>query len=235
MTWKAFGFSVIGLKNKKLGLRCQDSHRVWVDSDMACAVVCDGAGSASYSHVGSSLVCNYALHALRNGMETELIIQNLRDRLNKKAKELNIQLSNLASTFLAVCVNKNEYRYIHIGDGLIAYMKNNGIHVLSKGFRGEYANETIFTTSSDVENYVISGSGYLDESGMTAFYIMSDGMEQAVYDKKRDLFGNFLYKLTNFMQEIDDYRKLKRVIKRKRNIFYQKTFDDFTLAVLKRG
>lgn len=235
MSWKAFGFSVIGSKNKKLGRKCQDSHRVWADTDRACAVVCDGAGSASHSHIGSMIACNYVLHALRKGMETELIIQNLRDKLNKKAKKLNIEFSSLACTLLAVYIDKNEYRYIHVGDGLIACMKNNEIYLLSKGFRGEYANETVFITSSNLENYIIYRSGYLDEDGITAFYVMSDGMEQAVYDKKRNIFGNILYKLTDLMQNAGNYNELKRAIKRKRKIFYERTFDDFSLAILKRG
>lgn len=185
MSWTAFGFSVVGLKNKKLGLKCQDTHRVWAKSDEACAVVCDGAGSASHSYIGSMVVCNYVLYAMQKEIETELIIQNLKDRLKKKAKMLNVEVSSFACTLLTVYVNKDKYRYIHVGDGLIAYMKNNEIQVLSKGFRGEYANETVFVTSNNVENYVNSGSGSMDKSKITAFFLMSDGMEQAVYDRKK--------------------------------------------------
>lgn len=235
MSWKAFGFSVIGLKNKKLGLKCQDAHRVWADNDEACAVVCDGAGSASHSHIGSLIACNYVLNAMRKEMDTELIIQSLRDRLNKKAKMLNVDLSSLACTLLAVYVNRDEYRYIHVGDGLIAYMTNKEIQVLSKGFRGEHANETVFVTSKDVENYINSGSGSLNESEIAAFFVMSDGMEQAVYDKRRNIFGNILYKLSDLLSGKEEHKNLKRAIKRKRNIFYERTFDDFTLTILKRG
>ncbi|MCS6957070.1 MAG: PP2C family serine/threonine-protein phosphatase [Aquificaceae bacterium] len=233
MSLTVFGFSVIGLRNRKLGLKCQDTHRVWADTDRACVVVCDGAGSASHSFIGSLMVCNLVLNAMRKEMETEAIIRNLRERLSKKAKALNIDLSSLACTLLAVYVNKDEYRYIHIGDGLIAYNKDGKIQVLSEGFRGEYANETVFVTSKNVEDYVISGNGSLN--GITTFFVMSDGMEQAVYDRKRNMFGNILYKLVNYMSDTQDLKRLKRFIKRKSNMFYERTFDDFTLAILKRG
>src|SRR5690606_42119695 len=62
---------------------------------------------------------------------------------------LGCTFAELASTFLAVAVSAERFLVVHIGDGVIGYVKNGELRVISAPDNAEFANQTTFVTSPD--------------------------------------------------------------------------------------
>lgn len=238
--WINFSFAARGKSHLSKNEPCQDFVRGFVDYNRACCVLCDGAGSAKYSLSAAASISNYTVNMFaKNGiLPTEIILGNIRGNLEKLAKKKKAEFSEFASTFLAVFVDEDRYKVIHIGDGLIGAIDLDGIKVLSMGYKGEFSNETIFITSPNVERCIFEREGNIVQEGIFGFILMSDGMQQAVFNKSSGKFGEFIFKVYNHIENITEpnyLRKMKLRIKRKgKPIFYQKTFDDFSIGLLRR-
>lgn len=235
MRWEAFCFSMRGRKNKLENKPCQDNVRAWTDGDRACIVLSDGAGSALYSHIGSAVVVNTLVNSYRKNKEIDFkhILQRVEHNLRRKAKKLGVDTRELACTLIAVLIDGERYMLIHVGDGLAACMKEGGeVEAISEGFRGEFAGQTVFINGSLKEEYITTMEGSID--GIRAFYLMSDGMEHLLYDKRRKSFGGFVKKLYEWSLEENKTLLKKRIKKTGRDLFYQKTHDDLSICVLRR-
>lgn len=234
-SWKKFTFSITGKKHKVEGVVCQDAVSSWVNGDRGCVVLADGAGSAKFSRIGALVACNYIKSLFEKGKLKNDFIDLLRKRIKKHAEKREQDIKDFASTLLFIGVERETYKLIHIGDGLIACLYENGsIRVLSEGYKGEYANETVFITSENVENFIIYKSGNWVQEEIRAFFLMSDGMQQVLYQKSTGTFGKALYKIYSWFCAEENLERLKRQIKSQRKIFYQRTYDDLSLCILGR-
>lgn len=246
-SWFGFSFAIRGRKNKLENLPCQDSVRVWFDGNIACAVLSDGAGSAKYSHIASSSAVNSAVvyykKLVRDRINESLldtanrILENIEKNIKRKAQKLEVDIRDFACTFLSVFIKDSQYLVVHIGDGIIACMtEDRNIKLLSTGYRGEFAGETVFLTSSSYKDYMKIIEGDVNQEKIKAFYLMSDGMESVVYSRRENRFGKLLDKLYTLNLEQNDKKQLKRRLKKSgRELFYQKTHDDLSITLLGRN
>jgi len=246
-SWFGFSFAIRGRKNMMENLPCQDSVRTWSDGNVACAVLSDGAGSAIHSYRASNSVVNSAIvyyrRFIENGNDRSLletgrsVLEAVRERIKSKAQKLNTDIKDLACTFLGVFIKDSQYLILHIGDGIVACMMEDGcIKLLSAGYRGEFAGETVFLTSESYENYMKVIEGDVNQERIKAFYLMSDGMESVVYSKRENRFGKLLDKLYALNLKYNDKKELKRKLKESgRELFNQRTHDDLSIALLGRS
>ncbi|WP_296341050.1 PP2C family serine/threonine-protein phosphatase [Reyranella sp.] len=168
--WKSCAVSVPGFDHVEAGIPCQDANRVrHVDADRFVAVGADGAGSAKYSDLGSTLLCEELSWWLADRLSSEgdLAIADMDEALLRHWVEEGIDLvrakvideacenggdlSDYHATVVGVLVDKTGGAFFHIGDGagLAAQAADLASFVLSPPENGEYANETYFFTQDD--------------------------------------------------------------------------------------
>jgi hypothetical protein len=112
-------------------------------------------------------------------------IQTILAELTVKASELGIDLKSLACTLMTVIGTPNWLLGFQIGDGRACYQDNSqNWHPLFVPFKGEFANETVFITSSpllggDLDQYV---NIFSFEGHYLPFALLSDGCEMHSFE-----------------------------------------------------
>lgn len=186
--------SVIGLGHKMQDIPLQDAcgYQYW-ENGWGCAIVCDGAGSCIYSHIGATLCVDFFLRKLK-GIHWDTISQNT-EQLQKEIHTLFYQclhyleyskypLEELSCTVNAVVFSSNMLISFHIGDGRAGYCDTEGNwKALFVPQKGEEANQTMFITSPFWQN---NPAQWIDiqvvQTEYTAFCVLTDGCEKASFE-----------------------------------------------------
>ncbi len=203
--WYVTAASVAGKGHVERDLPCQDAHHYTpAGRNWMVAAVADGAGSQTHSEYGSQLACQQVVKLLSESVvhhkwvqtstipdtrTLNLVVSNIivtvLAELNVKAAELGVDIKSLACTLMAVVGTEHGLFGFQVGDGRGCYLDNDGIwKPLFVPFRGEFANETIFLTSSpliggDINEYV---TVFRFEGDKLPFALLSDGCEMASFE-----------------------------------------------------
>ena len=250
VVWKRACAAVRGRSHQIDQTPCQDGVATTYRRNVSVIALSDGAGSASHSHFGSE-VCARSLCAILCRHFDEIwhmdqrdakckIVSTLHGRLGCKARELNVDVSALAATLLAVAVKKNRYIAIHLGDGVIGVVVavlvgSRELVTLSAPENGEHSNETFFVTSGTAEAHMSMLLGRVrecDRSEIAGFILMSDGPEAALYRKADSVLAPACTKLLDSARDLRkvDYRHgLQGTLEL---IARSKTHDDCSIAVM---
>lgn len=230
-----------GRSHIKQGTPCQDKTFSQSYDDTYVVALADGAGSACFSHYGAECVTKCVADELGQNFESywdekeariakDRLFQKVNESLQQVADERDCSLKDLASTLLAVAVKDCRYILLHLGDGVIGYYKEGMLKVASAPNNGEFANTTVFTTSSDASGQMKIMKGKL--GSINGFILMSDGPEACLYDyQKKELAGglidifedaskNEVKDVTAGIQEAMD------------NVISKHTIDDCSLALM---
>ncbi len=167
------------------------------------SIVCDGAGSAAHSDVGSWLAAStfaelVELHFEAGGSVAELSrekastwIKLVTDALEVRARESGHALRDYACTLLAAIIGTRDAAFLQIGDGaiVVSHGEEDGWSYVFWPQHGEYANTTNFVVSAnaaDVLEFEIAPRR-IDELAM-----FSDGIENLVlHQASRTVHGPF--------------------------------------------
>lgn len=165
--WRHIAQSLTGPGHAGEGTLCQDSHCVRVlgegDSQILVACVADGAGSAKFSDIGSSLACAAVLDsakayaatmAISEGLTRDDILSWCRDarkRITNDAETRFCDPRDFATTLCGVVVTPSRTVLFQIGDGAIILKRHGAYGVAFWPQSGEYANSTNFITSPEFE------------------------------------------------------------------------------------
>jgi len=203
--WVVAYASVIGNGHIVHNIPCQDNcAHLRINDTWSVAVVCDGAGSAKFSHIGSDFVSRNTAHCLQEiivrrewnnatALPTEdewreealKAMQIVMQRLVTFAKEKEYNFPDLACTVLATIYAPFGLLTVHIGDGRAAYSTKPGEwDALITPFRGDEANETVFITSGiwtpeGVKTFI---STNVKTGNIRAFALTSDGCEKGTFE-----------------------------------------------------
>lgn len=171
-SWCVAGASVIGRTHKIDGTHREDAFKIYALNDWYIIAVADGAGSRTLSRVGSNLLVNSAVDAMKERVKdldpkpsdeefaknSRVIIfdgiNNAHKSLLDESKSRNINIRDLGSTLLLVAYYSNENSLgegsiIHVaqvGDGIIAAVLDGEFELLSDPDVGEDS-DTVFVTS----------------------------------------------------------------------------------------
>lgn len=194
--WNTVECVAIGKSHEINGIPCQDKTKSSFSNGVNVVALADGAGSAKFSHHGAQtvvdLICQVLEERFLRFFESEDGILVKKELLNALIFELELtaelqkcSLNDLASTLLAVAVKDDKFIIIHLGDGVIGYIKDNELNVASIPRNGEFANSTYFVTSDSALGALKVIKGKLN--GIRGFVLMSDGPEEAFYDHENKM------------------------------------------------
>ncbi len=216
--WEGLAVSVIGPEHVRREMSLQDASGV-ILSQRPAAVVCDGAGSAPFSHVGAEAAVRefrISLSALEPMLEAcldsdETSFGGAKDywrylaywmcRAIVAAKEESARVGSgdprdYDFTLAAVVVGKMRTAFLQVGDGAIAVRLRRwgGSALVFKPEKGRYANVTKFLDRDTVEEDEFQ-TRVLPTSAISGVMVMSDGPEI----KMLDMSGNRPAKIVSDM------------------------------------
>ena len=239
--WNLLDSTRQGRSHVKQGTPCQDKTYCQSYDDTYVITLADGAGSASLSHYGAECVTKCIADELGSHFESywdeteariakERLFHEISESLQQIAEQQDCQLKDLASTLLTVAVKDERYIILHLGDGVIGYCKEGVLKVASAPNNGEFANTTVFTTSSDACSQMKVFRGPLN--GINGFVLMSDGPESCLYDKKNNELANGLLQILEDASG-EDLKEVTEGIEDAMDIVITKhTLDDCSLAFM---
>ncbi len=170
---------------------CQDSYAVRVVGDEPAptlvACIADGAGSAQYSDVGSTIVCTtiadcatafLAAEGRLDQLERQDVLrwcEQARERIHEAATARECVPRELATTLCAALVAPTNSCFFQIGDGAMILRRNGIYGVVFWPQSGEYANSTNFLTAHEYDSQLEFIS--IDTS-CSDIALMTDGLER---------------------------------------------------------
>jgi Protein phosphatase 2C len=248
--WKTIYDSVQGSSHKTAGLPCQDACRVFEHTGspypllvVACA---DGAGSASHSDLGAQAACDSFVRAFDYGIPDGLfdaartdgavreICKGLRKELENLSASQQLEVRDVACTFLAAAILDSHAVFFQIGDGAIVVREFDGYKPVFWPQSGEYLNTTNFLSDADyLEKVVVQVVvGVVDE-----FAVFTDGMERlALRTSDRTAHEPFfrpMFESLRAASNVDDlFEPLRQFLDSER--VNERTDDDKTLILATR-
>lgn len=161
------------------------------DGPVLIAVVCDGAGSAAHSDIGSLLAADTFIELVevylgQGGKVTDLNRETICQWIDDTAEALSVRaeanehaVRDYACTLLAAIVAEEVAAFIQIGDGamVVSHGQEDGWCYLFWPQHGEFANTTNFIVSANATEAVEFS---LEPRRINEFAIFSDGIENLV-------------------------------------------------------
>ncbi|QAV69203.1 protein phosphatase 2C domain-containing protein [Salinibacterium sp. UTAS2018] len=175
------------------GTRGQDRTQYLSRGGVQAICLADGAGSASHSEFGAQAVVDEGCVALveqfdrlvasTDGGQVKIeLLARLLAKVTTVAERHGHDVHDFASTFLGVAVSGDQFLGAHVGDGVIGYLKDGELHVISAPDNSEFANQTTFVTSSGAAVSMRLFRGSLQ--GVTGFILMSDGAGESLFNAR---------------------------------------------------
>lgn len=237
--WLGVAVSERGRGHCVQGLPCQDHSSVWLGASGAAVVVSDGAGSARMSKHGANSVVRVTDQVLREHMPWNnfvaighRIIDACRAEIAQQARELGCPIAELAATLAFVAVTKDEIFSGSLGDAVVAAFRGDRAEVLIAPERGEFANETLFVTSSDANKHFRIVKRPLED--YDGFAVMSDGAADSLYQRQTGALAPALKRVLSWLREHGTRRVHDAIVDRIMPLLVKRTQDDCSLAILRR-
>lgn len=171
--WKYTYASVLGSSHKKSHSPCQDSSKCQViqDSngeDILVAVISDGAGSAKFSDLGSSMACSFFVKEVTDYLAEAKRVKDLEvsffenwiDQyqylISSHARDFEVTLREFACTLVAAVVGNDHAAFFQVGDGAIVVLdpESENYNWTFWPDKGEYENTTFFITDPKVKKHI---------------------------------------------------------------------------------
>jgi hypothetical protein len=195
--WRTAFASVAGTSHAKTGAPCQDASGCLVVTagkglEVLIAAVSDGAGTASRSEAGASLVVDRFLRdfaeAVQAGLDVascrrdfaEKWLESIREAIARLAEAEDGQMRDYACTLLGAVVGPSSSIYLQIGDGaiIVAGEERGEYNWIFWPQHGEYANVTNFITQENAVEALFFENG----ASVEEIALFSDGIERLVLD-----------------------------------------------------
>ena len=211
--WKIISHTMIGTSHLEQGKGCEDDIKAITTEDTAAIALADGAGSFSKALEGATIATekcskwllknfDWAYNATTSDIKHRLL-NVIRRSLRIQAQKEKTEFMEYSSTLLFVAVNNNRYIAGHIGDGVIGVITTDGESVvLSEPERGEFANNTYFTTSSEISKHFRLHRGTVRH--INSFFLMSDGSADCLYNQIGNTFAPAINKFAISLAKASD-------------------------------
>ena len=236
--WKGASVSFTGRGHIEKGLPCQDVSSALPDDEPRIIVVSDGAGSAKHSEHGASGVVEATIRTLQTSVPwvdledvRERVLTACKTEINVRANALACHECDLAATLAFAAVAEDVFVAGNLGDGVVAAFRGQIPEILLKPERGEFANETMFLTSENVNKHFRIVSDRLED--YDGFAILSDGAAECLYQRHKSLLAPALPKILEWFDQKASIQVKDAIRDKVMPIIAKRTMDDCSLAVLK--
>ena len=205
--------------------------------------LCDGAGSSAKSEFGAECLCDWFprwANSLPEFWNTEadelrsMVVAAIHAKLADVANKLGVEFRELASTFLAAVVrisgDEIHFRLIHLGDGVAACVSADGSVTISEPDNGEFANETVFTTSAAAIEHLRIKTGIAPRG--SGFVLMSDGSSASLFFKPKRALAPAIAEMLGWLNENEPDVVSDALEANTTNLLRLKTDDDCSIALL---
>lgn len=191
--------SLIGNKHVNRGTPCEDASISVTKNGVSVVCVADGAGGSRYTHARFGAQCAVKCVAdlltshfdafyfeNRESVCRSILVTAVHSAMADLLVEHELDsLERLSCTLLFVAVKGDLVLAGHIGDGLICRVSPQGLAPLTLPANGENASSTYFITFPNAQEYLRFIKTTTDNTH--AFVLMSDGVEDMVYDASNQL------------------------------------------------
>lgn len=242
MNWKMAGTAVQGRRHIKANIPCQDKYFLLSTENISCISLADGAGSCKYSEKGAEIstqiICKYLLNHFNSVWIDDTykvkknIIHSIRTSLGKEASKQKANIDDYSSTLLFAAVMDNRFVCGHLGDGLLAMLKEGTLIIISPPESGEFANETYFTTSNNYQQKFKIIKGEIRE--IDGFVLMSDGTADSFLDKANFILTPVLLDIFDWLIFYNQSKVDKALLDNFQDVVREKTTDDCSIAILRK-
>lgn len=236
--WQGASASSTGRGHSEKGIPCQDASSALPNSESSVIVISDGAGSAKHSEHGAAGVVEATVRTLRSSAPwTNLeevqkrILIACRTEINNRARTLACHKNDLAATLAFAAVNRGKFVAGNLGDGVVAAFRGQSPEILLRPERGEFANETVFLTSENVNRHFRILDGPLEERD--GFAIMSDGAADSLYQRHTHSLAPALPRILEWFEKETLGKVQAAIHSTVMPAIVNRTTDDCSLAVLK--
>ncbi len=161
--WRSAYASVQGTSHVESNQLCQDACGCerFVTSEgkeFLVMIASDGAGSATLSHEGSQMVCQFLLEKISQFFEEGWTLDQITERyarfllrsvsvsVGRVARLRELKKRDFAATLLVALVSDEYSAFFQLGDGAIVINSEDSYRHIFWPQSGEYANETYFVT-----------------------------------------------------------------------------------------
>lgn len=239
--WKTLNYEVIGKSHIKAKKVCQDKTFTYKENGAIVSALADGAGSYEYSDIGAIIACKSICKFIGDNFDELInmsnaneviykIVNRVVEELEKKANEMQCGKEQLSSTLLCVAIKNDDVIVFHVGDGLIAGLKNGELKTLTMPDNGEFANATYFITSPRAYEKARLLKG--KTNGFQGFALMSDGSTASLYNKKLQKPAFAIAKLIIGLQYTFQTSYLDTVKYLMDYEIHERTTDDCSIALI---
>lgn len=213
-----------GARHIANSLPCEDRTFGKIQNGACVIALADGAGSSKYTHSAqgaeciTETICNFfcnnfdKFYDIEAEKEQQQVITAIcRHALKQKAEKIGLDsITKMSSTMLCVAVKDGKAVVCHIGDGVIGALTDDGVKIVSKPDNGEFASTTYFIASSAASEHLRIQKFPLN--GEHAFFMMSDGVSEYVYNENSGEFNNGALKMSLMAFEKSGNESLAKTI-----------------------
>lgn len=215
-----------GGRHKATQRPCEDRTYSMSLNGVNVIALSDGAGSQKYTHSaqGAECVCKTVCKFFCNNFdkfysnndeeELKTVIASVcQNQLLKLTEELELDgIFRLSSTLLCVAVKDERMIACHIGDGVIGKLTTDGTEVISAPDNGEFAGTTYFITGNYAAQKICIFKQ--DVKDVLAYFLMSDGTADYVYDDLNKSFHDAARKMALLSFKRDGQEQLQKTVQK---------------------
>ncbi len=165
-----------------------------------CAAVADGAGSATFSRLGSAIAAHAATHALRDALQhghapaasleqaLDVAARAANDAMRRFAQLAGVALRDLRTTLLLVVSHAGRIGSLQVGDGAIALLdRNDRVTLPHPGDSGDFSGEvTHFLPDDGAVERLLASRTVQANADVAGILVASDGVEDPWYPFARN-------------------------------------------------
>jgi len=247
---KAAAASVTGRSHRRQNGLCEDAYAI--DSLKTrsgkifreAVVVCDGAGSCRFGRLGARIASHVAarwllehFHVIQcRDISSEKIARCLIAVIQRCIRKFAISmgfpdvLKPFSCTLLAAVMNwDGRWVTVHIGDGGIVGLGEDGPFIISGPAKGEYANVTFFVTE---KNAFQKMKVERNNRPVRAFALFTDGLENSLIRASESRIAPAMSQILTWLDDSNPAEVTDALHTALEEVFLQQTTDDCTLAIL---
>lgn len=241
LMWKTAQYAIIGRGHERTQVPCQDKTYSLKRNGATVIALADGAGSAALSHLGAETATKTIAHELADHFDDliqnpdgqavkEQVLQVLLDALNQTAESNQCSLQDLACTLLVTAIKEDAFLLIHLGDGIVAMVKNQQLKLASAPDNGEFANSTYFVTSKSALRHMKLFKGSTQD--FSGFALMSDGTAESFYHRKSGRLSTGVKKMLDLSALLSDQKYDEFLDASFKQVIRNNTQDDCSIAII---